>query len=139
MKSIKSKKKGDQEIRHNCFSVKGFKEKQVEIQIETLLNNQNDIKNSTFFLNSGASAALLQTKVDMNTNISSLNRNSNNNLFLDKNIKSNINSKKNSENNVSNINDLQFCERDITAEEENKIKNAFSKHFIFQDLNDEFM
>lgn len=36
-------------------------------------------------------------------------------------------------------NDIQYLEREISYEEETKLKNALMNHFIFQDLTEEIM
>ena len=43
------------------------------------------------------------------------------------------------EDNQYNSNDIQYYEREITLDEELKIKNSLANHFIFQDLNDDVL
>jgi hypothetical protein len=102
----------------------------MEKQIETLINNKTEMKISTSFMNSGASQTLLQNKLEIFSN-----SNSNNELnHNSSNVKNN-----NCNKNDSYNNNCQYFEREITTEEENKIKDALSNHFIFQDMNEDIM
>ena len=48
-------------------------------------------------------------------------------------------SNKNKNEDPNNQNEIQYFEREISYEEETKLKNALTNHFIFQDLNEEIM
>lgn len=146
MRTVKSKRNPDPEIKFSSFLNKNEdnnQDCQLENQIENLLNCKNEMKNSTAFMHSGVSNNLMQ-KIYMQTNFSSNIKDSNHYLNSEKiNNNNNLNKNKNSDKNVisnsSNNNDLQYFEREISLEEEIKLKTSLSKHFIFQDLKDEIM
>ena len=48
-------------------------------------------------------------------------------------LKENKDGQENKKSDTDNNNDIQYLEREISFEEETKLKNALSNHFIFQD------
>ncbi len=106
---------------------------QVENQIDVYINNKVECKNSNSLINS---LSLHHSKIDYNTNFSNkkeiLNKLNSDKIVINLDTTNQI--KTTNENN-----EMQYYEREISIDEENKLKTALSKHFIFQDLNEDIM
>lgn len=100
---------------------------QIENQIDRYLNSKNDITKTNSFYHSELSGQVNNTNV-ANSKTEIINK-----------INNSGKDKAPYEDNQYNSNDIQYYEREITLDEELKIKNSLANHFIFQDLNDDVL
>lgn len=91
------------------------------------LNNSSDLRNSAKQTANNDTTNFSQA---MNTNLRGSEINNNINLNKEQKIKEEID---------PHTNEIQYLEREISYEEEMKLKKALMNHFIFQDMTEEIM
>jgi len=136
VKLLKTTKRSDNNSSKLSLILKiNQKDNHGESRIENILCIKNDLKISNSLVNSGVGSTIFNSKSD-NT-INSIKKESNKKFNINNKVK-NDNNKINCNDNSKNI-DVYYYEKELSINEEFKLKNAISNHFIFNDLNEDIM